>query len=168
MAYKFNPIEGTFDLVGGSPEWTEFTPSIEAVTTAPTLATAHKKKASYKIVGKSLHLIWSYSHIWATGSTAGIGHYLFPIPAGYTIDTSKLDIASEENTFAYGTPVGNGQIMQDNAWGSLVVLVHDNTRLKLSVFNVAGFQGIKFNSNAFFTFNGNNKKIMFTAEIPII
>lgn len=162
-------ISETFvNVASVEKEWTTFIPSIEATITPPALATTHKKKASYKVVGKSLHIIWSYSHILATGSTAGSGDYLFPIPAGYTIDTSKVDSASLENTYAYGTPVGNGNIMQDNAWGSLSVLVHDNTRLKLAVFNVSGFNAIKFNSSGFFIFNGNNKIIMFTAEIPII
>lgn len=162
MAYKFNAIEGIFDLVGGSPEWTTFTPSIDAVTTAPSLATTHKKKAAYKVVGKSLHIIWSYSHIFATGATNGTGEYLIPIPAGYTIDTSKVDIASTEGSYAYGTPVGNGHTMIDSSERNLEIVVYDGTRLKL-------IAGTKFMSSGVWHSHAvNNKKIMFTAEIPII
>jgi hypothetical protein len=142
-------------------EWTVFTPSIEAITTNPTLATTHKKRASYKVVGKSLHIIWSYSHIFATGATVGSGDYLIPIPAGYTIDTSKVDLASVENTYAYGTPVGNGHAMQDGAERNLELVVYDGTRLKL-------IAGTKFSSPGWFSINVNNHKIMFTAEIPIL
>lgn len=142
-------------------EWTNFTPTISAVTTAPTLATTHKKHATYKVVGKSLHIIWSYSHIFATGAIAGSGDYLFPIPAGYTIDTSKVELASLENTFGYGTPIGNGHIMQDSAERNLLVTVYDTTQLKL-------IAGTKFASNGWFSMDINNQKIMFTAEIPIL
>ena len=147
-------------------EWTDFTPSVEATTTAPALATTHKKKASYKVVGKSLHIIWSYSHIVATGATAGSGDYLFPIPAGYTIDTSKVDIISVENTFGYGTPVGNGNIMEDNSWGSVMVGVHDTNNLKLiACKSNTGFYVVQ---SGWYSVNVNNKKIMFTAEVPIL
>ncbi|KKM84975.1 hypothetical protein LCGC14_1293810 [marine sediment metagenome] len=164
-------ISETFpNVTSVEKEWTEFIPSVDAVTTAPTLATTHKKKASYKVVGKSLHIIWSYSHIWATGATGGSGDYLIPIPAGYTIDTSKVDMASVENTYAYGTPIGHGRIMQDTAWGELTVVIHDNTNLRLIITNEnsGGTQVFKFMSNGFFAINVNNQKVLFTAEIPII
>ena len=150
-----------------SVDWTNFTPSVSAITTAPTLATTHKKQANFKVVGKSLHIIWSYSHILATGATGGSGDYLFPLPSGYTIDVSKLDLGSLENTFAYGTPVGHGNVMQDFAWGELTVVVHDNTNLKLIVTNDNGTQVFKFISSGIFGFNVNNQKLLFTAEIPI-
>lgn len=160
--YKLNPHTGNLDRMGSvEKEWTDFTPSIEAVPTNPTLATTHKKKASYKVVGKSLHIIWSYSHIFATGATQGSGDYLFPIPAEYEIDTSKVDTASVENTYAYGTPVGNGHTMQDGAERNLEVLVHDSTKLKLVA-------GTKLMTNNWFSTDVNNHKIMFTAEIPIL
>ncbi|KKM00998.1 hypothetical protein LCGC14_1798810 [marine sediment metagenome] len=151
----------------GGGGWATFTPQVEAVTSNPTLATTHKKKASFKVVGKSLHIIWSYSHIFATGATAGSGDYLFPLPAGFTIDTSKLDVASIENTFAYGTPVGHGMIMQDAAWSHITVLVHDSTRLKLNVITNLG-QVFKIVSNGLFAFVINNQKILFTVEVPIL
>ena len=147
-------------------EWTAFTPSIDAVTTAPVLADTHKKKAAYKVVGKSLHIIWSYSHILQTGSTDGTGDYLFPIPAGYTIDVSKVDLASVEGTFGYGTPVGNGRIMNDFGGGHLSVVVGDANNLKLIADN--GVPSQYFVSSTYFGLFDNNKKILFTAEIPIL
>ena len=139
-----------------------------SVITLGGVATTHKKQANFKVVGKSLHIIWSYSHILATGATGGSGDYLFPLPSGYTIDVSKLDLGSLENTFAYGTPVGHGNVMQDFAWGELTVVVHDNTNLKLIVTNDNGTQVFKFISSGIFGFNVNNQKLLFTAEIPIL
>ena len=83
---------------------------------------------------------------------------------------SKLDLASTENTFAYGTPVGNGKIMQDSAWGQLTVVAHDDTNLKLisTNDNSGGLQVFKFISNGLLAFNVNNEKILFTTEIPIL
>ena len=127
MAYQFNPIEGTFDLVGGvEKEWTAYTPTIRSVsdTNDPRWATAHQKKALYKVVGKSLHIIWEYSHRLASGATDGNGYYLFGIPSGYTIDTAKLNTADEYYGYARGTPVGHGGIMQDFHTGSVVVLAY--------------------------------------------
>lgn len=150
-------------------EWTPFIPTVDAITTAPTLATTHEKKASYKVIGKSLHIIWGYSHIFATGSAAGTGNYLFPIPAGYTIDTSMVDLASDENSFGYGTPVGNGAAMQDSASGNIIVLVYDANCLTIAANNWIGLLPIayKFINSTHYAFNINNHKVMFTAEIPI-
>ena len=168
MAYQFNPIEGIFDLVGGvEKEWTAFTPSLEATGTNPNFATTHKKKASYKIVGKSLHIIWSYSHIFDTGATPGSGDYLIPIPAGYTIDTSKVNLASVENGFAYGTPVGNGLIMQDFNVGQGSVVVYNTTFLKF-ITTKSGSSAFTFIKVGNFNLDVNNYKLIFTAEIPIL
>ena len=161
-------ISETFPNVASvEKEWTEFTPSIEATTTNPTLATTHKKKAAYKIVGKSLHLIWSYSHIVATGATPGSGDYLIPIPAGYTIDTSKVDLASTENGYAYGTPVGHGLIMQDFNIGQGSVVVYNTTFLKF-ITTKSGSSVFTFIKIGNFNLDINNYKLIFTAEIPIL
>ena len=161
-------ISETFvNVASVEKEWTAFTPSIEATGTNPNLATTHKKKAAYKVVGKSLHIIWSYSHILAAGATAGTGDYLIPIPAGYTIDTSKVNLASVENGFAYGTPVGNGLIMQDFNVGQGSVVVYNTTSLKF-ITTKSGSAVFTFIKVGNFSVNINNYKLIFTAEIPIV
>ena len=170
MAYRFNPIEGIFDLVGGvEKEWTAFTPTIRSVsdTNDPRWANAHQKKALYKVVGKSLHIIWEYSHTLYTGATAGSGYYLFGIPAGYTIDTAKLNTATESNGYVKGTPVGHGGILQDfMTGGSAVVFAYNTIYLTIgaNTYNT-GYQMV---DNGWYRLNVNNYRLYFTAEIPIL
>ncbi len=148
-------------------EWTTFTPSIVGITTSPNLATTHKKNASYKVVGKSLHIVWSYSHQFSTGATDGSGHYLIPIPGGNTVDVSKITIGSQEAGAAYGTPVGHGLVMQDDAVGQIAVVAHNEEYLKFIV-TAAGSGYFTFVSSSFFQWAVNNKKLVFTVEVPIL
>lgn len=159
----FRPIQ----TEGGVP-WTSFSAALGATTTPPVLATTHVKNAAYRVSGKTLSLVWSYSHIFGTGATAGSGEYLLAMPGGYTIDTAIAGAGSDQGGFAYGTPVGDGMVMQDSAWGALAPVVHDANNLKFASYNVAGFSAFKFMGSAWLAFNVNNKKIMFRADVPIL
>jgi hypothetical protein len=88
----------------GSPvtDWQSYTLVIGATTTAPTPATVVRNQARWRRVGDSMEIRYSFYAATPAG-TAGTGTYLFPLPAGYSMDTSKIYVDTDRNT---GTAVG--------------------------------------------------------------
>lgn len=66
--------------------WQTYTMNIGAVTTAPTKGTIAQDNAQWRRVGQNMEIRYNYRQTAAGASGSGI--YLFPIPAGYSIDTS--------------------------------------------------------------------------------
>lgn len=116
--------------------WTDYSLTIDGSTTAPTLGTTTANLASYRVVDKTLFI--KYSLRQTAAGTAGSGKYLFPLPAGFTIDTSKVTI-DESNDF--GTILGQ---FYGKSTGSIqksgVVLAFDSTKL-WAIINDAGTTG---------------------------
>lgn len=84
----------TGDAISG---WQQYPMTIGATTTAPTKGTITTDIAQWRRVGSDMeityHLVQS-----TTGAAAGNGTYLFPLPVGYTIDTSKMNGSDLGNT----------------------------------------------------------------------
>jgi hypothetical protein len=86
-------------------EWQTYTLIIGATTTAPTVAAPVINSAKYRRVGDSMEI--SYQLYSATpAGTAGTGTYLFPIPSGHTINSSKVGIGVDYNTASVVGPAG--------------------------------------------------------------
>lgn len=63
---------------------------ITATTTSPTYGTVAQNVAYWRRVGDSMEIMWDYRQ--TTAGTAGSGTYLFNLPPGFTIDTSRLAV----------------------------------------------------------------------------
>lgn len=61
---------------------------ITATTTNPTYGTVTQNVAMWRRVGDSMEILWTYRQ--STSGTTGSGTYLFNLPPGYQIDTSKI------------------------------------------------------------------------------
>lgn len=61
---------------------------ITATTTNPTYGTVTQNVALWRRVADSMELMWDYRH--TSIGTSGSGTYLFNLPPGYTIDTTKV------------------------------------------------------------------------------
>jgi hypothetical protein len=96
-----------------------YTLTVGAVTTPPTLGSVHTNKAVQWREGKYLHI--SYQLRTTSGGSAGAGIYLFPLPAGLSIDTEFLAL---DQTGALG---GLGTVSADSVPGELIAW--DSTRL---------------------------------------
>ena len=76
-------------------DWNDF-PSvavgtlITATTTNPTYGTVVTNKAKWRRVGDSMEIFWQHSE--STSGSSGSGTYLFNLPSGYQIDSSKINI----------------------------------------------------------------------------
>lgn len=91
--------------VYGTPitDWQSYTLTIGGTTTAPTPGTVTVNSAKWRRVGDSMEI--SYQFEQTSAGSAGSGDYLFPIPSGYTVDSSKLSAMNPART-----AVGSGKL----------------------------------------------------------
>jgi hypothetical protein len=96
-------------------QWTSYSLTIGAVTSAPTKGTIVYDNAYWRRVGDSMEVRYDYRQ--AAAGSAGTGAYLFPLPTGYTIDTTKIT----PSTNRLQSPiVGSGFEFADNGGGGSV------------------------------------------------
>lgn len=103
--------------------WQDYSLTIGATTTAPTKGTIVFDKASWRRVGDSIEIRYNYAQ--STAGTAGSGTYLFPLPSGLTIDTSKVNLSTSASSSA---KVGSGS-------SSLTNPANNNYELKVIPYN---------------------------------
>jgi hypothetical protein len=152
-------------------EWADYTPTITSHGGAAlTKATVNTEKASYKIVGKTMHLKYMYYAASATGATAGTAGipYAWSIPAGYTIDTATAliptVISSASRAGIDGTPLGGADVSATGGVTSTARVVPLSTTT-VGIYDTIDFSLVR---NGRFTFNSANASYAFTAEIPIL
>ena len=120
-------------------DWKDVGPiNITAVTTSPTKGTTTSDNVRWRRVGDSMEVIMDYRQ--TTVGVAGSGVYLFEIPEGYAIDTSKVKVSTtitgdESDDVSY---LGSGEVHLLTAWsGKLNVFGYDST----NVYFKMGLQG---------------------------
>ncbi len=125
--------------VYGTPitDWQDYTLTIGGSTTAPTLGTITTNKASWRQVGDSIEIMYKFYQSSPIGSgAAGSGTYLFPLPPGRSIDTSKISVNADVNLgatvgavsgYSTGTSTVGGFVY---AWNStnLAIVMGDDTQ----------------------------------------
>lgn len=113
-------------------DWNTFTLSPQAVTTNPTKnGSPVRDTARWRRNGGDMEIEWEYAQ--TTGGTAGSGTYLFPLPSGYTMDTSKIT----QNTTGSGTMVGSGHLELNAANPPTqmgLLTTYDSTRVMLTIY----------------------------------
>ncbi len=173
-----NFVIGPSKYVYGTPitDWVDF-PSvaagtlITATTTAPSYGNSGSpvtNKAQWRRVGSNMEIRWDYRHSNTTGAGAGSGMYLFNLPPGYKIDTSKAkaNTATTLSGAFADSSVGKFQVVYSSITAG-DVHVYDNTRLKClaSTNSVGGFvwgsSGYNFATNA-------NMSFSLYASVPIL
>lgn len=85
-------------------DWVAYTPTIAGRTSNPTQGTG-TTKAYWRRVGSDMEVEFSFTQT-ALG-TAGSGDYLFPLPSGYTVNSTVL--ANTASASGYNV-VGSGQV----------------------------------------------------------
>ena len=145
-------------------EWTNYSPTFEGSTTAPTKATTHQEGYMYKVVGKTLYLKGYYYHYWATGAAAGSGDLLIPLPSGYTINTSVCPAIGTANE---GITLGYCHVEHDGNIGTGAVKVYDATRIKFVCSEDINGMLKRSVSSVWYTLTANNYDLTFSCEIPI-
>ena len=143
--------------------WTNYSPTLEGSTTAPTKAIANQEGYMYQVVDKTLYLKGYYYHNFATGTAGGSGDYLIPLPSGYTINTSVCPAIGTSNN---GITLGYCHVEQDGAIGvGGAVKVYDSTRIKFVSASTGSLKNSV--SSGWFNLTINNYELDFSCEIPI-
>ena len=133
----------------------EYNLVIGATTTAPSGLTYSVNKAVWWREGAYMNIQYTME---ISGGTAGTGTYLFPIPSGYTIDSSLIDVNADYDRGNCGsTSVHNG------SKGSVVT--YDTTNLQLTAGNSGSdYLPVASTTYALTVF----RQISFTAKVPIV
>lgn len=152
--------------VYGTPitDWQSYSLTIGATTTPPTLGTITTNAAKWRRVGDSMEINYQFYQSSPIGSGAnGSGVYLFPIPSGYTIDSTKVGIASDINT-ASTVGISTGySVATSSVEGS--VYPYNSTNLVIALGN-ATTAPTNVNS-AFMGLGSVEITYMFRASVPI-
>lgn len=112
-----------------------YTLTIGGVSSAPTPATSAVSSAQWRRVGDSMEIQYVYSQSSATGAANGSGIYLFPLPSGASIDTSKIivgtnAIGATQNQVGTGSVSNTAAATAQNATHALV-FAYNSTNLYL-------------------------------------
>ena len=110
------------------------TMTIGAVTTAPSKGTIAIDKIFMRRVGDSAQFLYEYSQTTAGG--AGSGTYLFSLPSGMSIDTSKITVAGGGSIRSGNSAVGFGAASVNSSTGinaNITVYPYSATQIFLFV-----------------------------------
>jgi hypothetical protein len=133
----------------------------DAVTTAPTKGTIVTDKAFWWKVGYFMFIRWDYKQ--SAGGTAGSGTYLFPIPSGYTIDTTYVYSDNTERTLGV---VGPARSEAGSVYWTGSVHVWDSTNLYCSGGNEVTTPTYFSSSNT--PLSTSDRAFSFFACVPIL
>jgi len=143
-------------------DWTNYTMTIGGSTSAPTKGTTTVDTARWARVGSDMIIEYDYIQT-ALGSAAnGSGTYLFPLPSGYSIDTTKITSASYNGITA-------GAVGQAHVTGGSInkgsVNVYNATNLALNIGNETNiFQAM---GSGFQNMAQSTLSIKIVARVPI-
>lgn len=156
---QFGPQQATLGVP--SSEWTEYTLTVGATTTAPTPGTIVSNKARWRRVGDSIEIRYDFEQ--SSAGTAGSGTYLYPLPAGLTIDSAKLvttNSTTNRRTVGPGTGSSTGQ---GRLWGT--VEAFNSTNLAVLVGNQTA--GAEYLGSTFAGLDSTTQITSFIATVPI-
>lgn len=150
-------VDTSGNLTFQSTKWTTYTLTIGATTTAPTPATIVLNEARYRREGPDM--IISYNFAQSGTGLNGTGTYLFPIPAGFTIDSSVITPTTSDE----GSVVGAASGVTDCTG---FVKVYNTTNLSMFLLNSSG--GTIVNSGGNGRLAVANMRLSFMARVPIL
>jgi len=164
---KFDNVSvGPQEIIEGVPvtDWISYTLAIQAVSANPTTGTIIRNNARWRRVGDSMEISFEFEQ--STAGTAGTGTYLFPLPSGYSIDTSKIHLSgtSAESEVGFGnvSDTSDGQLTTSRL---AHVIPFDSTRLKLVSDDSPLLSNV---SSVSFALSNSNIVYAFRACVPIL
>jgi len=97
-------------VASSDTDWKTYSLTIDGATTAPTKSsTVDSDSAQWRRVGDSMQVRYAYKHSTNTGAASGTGAYIFKLPSGYSIDTTKFeDITGTGGISSVGSATGFG------------------------------------------------------------
>lgn len=141
-----------------------YTLTIGATTTAPTLGTTPVNNAQWRRVGDCMEVRYDFQQ--STAGTAGSGNYLFPLPAGYSIDLTKV-----QGEAAYNATLGAAIARSGTTAGSGIVQAYDATNLAIVSDSATGpvFGTVAGPiSSTYYSLSASDVEWSFSALVPIV
>lgn len=160
-----------FDNVSVSPEvvvpgaivtpWQSYTLEIRGETSNPSKGgTISYDNAQWRRVGDSMEIMYSYRQ--GLAGSGGTGEYLFSLPPGFTIDTSRIENDGTEFSGVVGVSGASG----DSGASTGHAVVGDSTGIKIvTMTNGIAPQTI---GSAHQPLNNNTQLYSFRAVVPIV
>lgn len=162
---QITALQGQTALIPIMSNWTSYTLTIGAVTTAPTPGTTSINQALWRRVGDSMQL--QYTFVQTAAGSAGSGIYLFPIPTGRTIDTTKVTVGTNR-TVATNVGVGYASSSQHSSDdNSTEVSCYNTTNLAMSV-SLGSSGSTVISSSGDFSLSSSAITFTFIATVPIV
>lgn len=143
-------------------DWQDYSLTIGATTSPPALGTTTVNHARWRRVGDSMEI--GYDLVVTSAGSAGSGTYKWPIPSGYTIDTSKQRVSTTLMEASVGSVsievFGNQKVGQVQVYdaNNLAIGYQDSTTNAFN-FLASGLNGFG-NSTTF--------RYSFHALVPIV
>jgi hypothetical protein len=115
--------------------------AISAVTTAPTKATNKDwDKAYWRRVGDTLEYRGTYRHSDNEDAAAGVGTYLFTLPLGLSVDSTKMRVSTTSCNSIAGYAVAKGDDTAEDA-GVAICQMYDSENLVIAQMEPNLFAG---------------------------
>jgi hypothetical protein len=155
---------GRQPILYGPPiqNWGSYSLTIGAVTTPPTPGSGATKTAVSRRIGDSIEIHFEYSQ--SNAGNGGSGIYLFPIPSGLSIDTTKIPVNTNGVSSTVGVSSGN---YGGGSPRSGVVVAYNSTNLAMALVGSSG-NTFLVSSSAYDLGSNSNVQYSFTAIVPIV
>lgn len=157
----------TAPLGAVATDWASYSLVIGGSTSAPTQGAGATNNAFWRRVGDSVSIEFIYFQ--SSAGTAGSGQYLFPLPAGLSIDTTKIALGSGAGSASAGniSSVGSGNVTNASNQAALIVGIYNSTNLCLfPVGNTAGTMTQVSSAN--YALSTTLQSMTFTATVPVV
>jgi hypothetical protein len=144
---------------------TQFTMTIEGSSSNPTKGTTSIDAAYWKRVGDEMLINYTYIQTAAGSGAAGSGTYLFKLPSGYLIDSTKTNISTDGNL---ATVIGSGDFNNStNKRIGLLVMPYDTSHLFAKYGSSGDYGDPSSNFSSSTPLSGAAVRLSFTARVPI-
>ncbi|MCB1306837.1 MAG: hypothetical protein KDK30_01595 [Leptospiraceae bacterium] len=143
--------------------WVSYPLIIGAVTASPSKATTPDvDSAFWRRSGDSMEITYTYIHTNNAGAAAGTGIYLFSLPSGYTIDSSKVVVSADTQTGIVGS-MAVETVAEGKAGGALATYTNTALASRAANSSLDGDVG-----SALFDLADTTVKYSFSARVPIL
>lgn len=143
--------------------WSSYSLTIGGTGSAPTKGTIVRDIAQWRREGSDMLIRYDYEA--SAAGAAGSGTYLFPLPAGFSVDTSIVGTTSQNEIIVGSGILGNKGDGLSSATRDIFVNVHDSNNLSLSNKDTINSY-LKVGSSSF-ALSEAEYLISYTVRVPI-
>ncbi len=141
-------------------DWTPYTMVITGSVSNPTIGTVSVNQAYWRRVGDSMEIFYELEQIGA--GSAGSGDYLFSLPPGYTIDSTKVPLNDNSNIGIFYASTSGGP-----ANGTGLVQIADSQHFYAGV-NTNTSPAINTVGSTYYSLSASTVVYSLTAVVPIL